>query len=755
MHEPDTTVALVDAALSYAALGWPVIPLHSWTGDRCSCGRADCGSPAKHPRTPNGLHDASTDPEQIAAWWRRWPTANVGLRTGVAFDVLDIDGAEGEASIDAHLADTDVDLAGTPWTATGGGGSHYLYQPTGSGNRAGLLDKVDWRGSGGYIVAPPSLHASGRRYEWMLPPSTPLAFVPDPVRDLVVPPQREGSSSGQARALPAGSGDGTAYGIGALDAELSELRRAAPGTRNHTLNQVAFNLYQLVAGGELDDGAVSSRLEETALAIGLGEHETMQTIGSARRAGMASPRNAPPSRVSSNGATPATSKAKTPAWSERAAHLPEAFWSARPIFEQIRQAARNRLIAPDAVLGAVLVRVAASTNHAVEIPAIVGTAVGLTTFVAIVGTPEAGKSSAPAVASELVPTPDGVLDKLPIGSGEGMVEILFDLVDEEGDDGKRRKVKRQVKHAAIFHIDEGAVLSELANRQGSTLLPTLRTAYSHGTLGNANASAERRRILDGRSYVYGITMGIQPEKAAPLLDDTAAGTPQRFVWLNATDPDAPAQRPEWPGPLDWQPPDHGELIAHAVMRGGYRRYPLVIHPEIVDEVVTHRRGILTGTIEVDASEAHQMLVRLKVAALLALLDQRLALELDDWQLAQTVVATSRRVRSAVEGTIAVVAQQRERAADERHARRELHIESSKETKALASAARSIANIVQKHHTTSEHVLPDGCAHRCLARAIAGKHRTLVTVDDAIAEAERLQWIQLVDGRWTPGDSKPA
>src|SRR3954451_3852186 len=92
---------LLVAALSYAVAGWPVLPLHTpRPGGACSCARHDCASPAKHPRTEHGLNDASTDPGQIAAWWRHWPDANVGVRTGELV-VIDIDGATGRRSLRA------------------------------------------------------------------------------------------------------------------------------------------------------------------------------------------------------------------------------------------------------------------------------------------------------------------------------------------------------------------------------------------------------------------------------------------------------------------------------------------------------------------------------------------------------------------------------------------------------------------------------------------------------------------------------
>ena len=91
--------SVLSAALDYAARGCPVLPLHHPMsfGPRegparatRSCRGDDCRSQGTHPRTLNGLKDASTDPAIVAAWWQRWPRANVGVLTGVLFDVLDI-----------------------------------------------------------------------------------------------------------------------------------------------------------------------------------------------------------------------------------------------------------------------------------------------------------------------------------------------------------------------------------------------------------------------------------------------------------------------------------------------------------------------------------------------------------------------------------------------------------------------------------------------------------------------------------------
>lgn len=107
-----------EAALALAARGFAVFPVHTCAAARCSCGRPTCSSPGKHPRTKNGLRNATTDPEQIGMWWRSWPAANVGLLTGSGLLVLDIDPRNGGKEALLALAARYGELPLTP-AATG------------------------------------------------------------------------------------------------------------------------------------------------------------------------------------------------------------------------------------------------------------------------------------------------------------------------------------------------------------------------------------------------------------------------------------------------------------------------------------------------------------------------------------------------------------------------------------------------------------------------------------------------------------
>ena len=162
---------LAASALRLADLGITVIPLWWPDGGQCACPKgAQCSSPAKHPLTVNGLKDASSDRDTIAAWWRRYPNANIGLVTGGAIDVIDVDGAIPayqqlitQIGSPKHVA--------TVITGRGDGGLHIYCTPGGNktipSGKHGLPNKIEVKGAGGYVVAPPSRHVSGGTYTYV------------------------------------------------------------------------------------------------------------------------------------------------------------------------------------------------------------------------------------------------------------------------------------------------------------------------------------------------------------------------------------------------------------------------------------------------------------------------------------------------------------------------------------------------------------------------------------------------------------
>jgi Protein of unknown function (DUF3631)/Bifunctional DNA primase/polymerase, N-terminal/Primase C terminal 1 (PriCT-1) len=155
------------AALALAVAGFSVFPVYEVVDNRCACGRRACQSAGKHPRTKNGHHSGTRDPEQLRMWCRSWPRTNLAVRTGGGLLVLDIDPRNGgERSLKA-LIEAHGPLPETPTVSTGGGGIHYLFEVEGTiSGKTGVWPGVDVKADGGYVVVPPSVHVSGGAYAW-------------------------------------------------------------------------------------------------------------------------------------------------------------------------------------------------------------------------------------------------------------------------------------------------------------------------------------------------------------------------------------------------------------------------------------------------------------------------------------------------------------------------------------------------------------------------------------------------------------
>ena len=150
------------AALAYAARGWPAFPIHGIVDGRCDCGKAACNA-GKHPWTRRGFKDATTDRAKIEAAFLDRPSANVAVITGVASGLLvvDVDPRNG-----GQQSLRGLHMPPTLTNRTGGAGLHYLYRITEALPKlSGALPGVDLQADGAYVVMPPSLHISGRRYE--------------------------------------------------------------------------------------------------------------------------------------------------------------------------------------------------------------------------------------------------------------------------------------------------------------------------------------------------------------------------------------------------------------------------------------------------------------------------------------------------------------------------------------------------------------------------------------------------------------
>lgn len=153
---PKQPPPMVASALWYAEQGLHIFPL-----------QPRLKIPHKGSR---GCKEATTDKWKIIGWWQKSPDSNVAIATGFLVDVIDIDGITGIQSL-ARMTNfpASIGSVNTPRP----GGNHFYIPATGDNNAAALFPGVDYRGLGGYVVAPPSLNEAGVRYTWRQPLALP------------------------------------------------------------------------------------------------------------------------------------------------------------------------------------------------------------------------------------------------------------------------------------------------------------------------------------------------------------------------------------------------------------------------------------------------------------------------------------------------------------------------------------------------------------------------------------------------------
>jgi hypothetical protein len=552
-------------------------------------------------------------------------------------------------------------------------------------------------------------------------------YEPGVLRQRFPAPERVRAEMPAVAAAPyTGDGYGTDDALAELALACEAVEDAAPGQSNAVLTAKAYYVGGLIPH-ELDERHALDALTEAAERRVTDDPRVGLRVLAQLQAGQSEP-------WETSGVVILDESA--------AGTLPDSFWTARPELEHIRQAAYSSLASPAAVLNYVLARVGAYTAHYLRLPGLNGTEVGnspLGIFAANIGPSGAGKSVADDVAEALVPAPAGVRDQMPLGSGEGIAEMLFVKVPSSQD--KRRMVKHQAWHNALLVADEGQVLESLSDRRGATLPETLRTLFTGKAVGQTNASEDTNRRIGRGTYSISLTLNLQPKHGQTLLRDAGGGTPQRFSWAEARDANIskPGEAPEWPGALRWAPPLHpvgrftGTETLDEAVRPEQRDWPvqlMEVDPDIRTELQWALYAKMTSQIEVPELDSHLGLVRLKVAGCLALLNGRQNVDLDDWQLAGAWIGYSCAVRDALAAEVRREASQREVAATQVQVRRAVAVEQAKAAIPVADLARKLAEKVKASG--------GGVRYDTLRSSLSKKQREMFA--DAIDAALSEGWI---------------
>lgn len=417
---------------------------------------------------------------------------------------------------------------------------------------------------------------------------------------------------------------------------------------------------------------------------------------------------------------------------ERPGHLSAEFYAARPVFQHIQQAAHSQGRPADVLFYSTLARLSGMINPNIKAVTGISGRASLNVFAAAVGPSGSGKSTGQSGARELIlPEDPDFLDGLPVGTGEGIAEMFMGTVDKPTGEIHQRgplkgdpvtvKVREQVRHNGYIYVDEGQTMATLAMRQGSTLAETLRRAAVGEALGQMNASEERRRYIAPGSYSLGLFVGFQPSTAVPLLNDASTGTPQRFLWCWSLDPSIPNTPPRWPGPITKHPGQISTAEPIDVM------FPERIRRMLWEERTARNRGDL----EVAELDGHAGLMKVKAAALFALMDGgRYEVTEDDWALAEKVWATSCAVRDAL------VERARREAEAERRATEDAKVNTEVRTHMAKNEAdrrlERIVRLVVKHSSQ-----PGGISFGYMRRALRTEDREHLPAALDLAEEREL------------------
>ena len=722
-----------------------------------------CRQHDRRPATVNGFKDATTDERTIRSWFAVERGYNLAIATGpqpngMNLVVVDVDAQhDGLVTWDAWLAGHAV-----PETArhrTPSGGMHLFWDaseevPNGV-SRIGT--GVDVRGTGGYVLAPPSVAPSkvtgemlpyeAERSSWIGTPGT-VARMPSDLQASCLPPAPP-TTNGH-RPLSLATGDSVAdlaregwdwfieleadgWTLSRGNGQDSQWTRPGKDPRLgtsatlHGDGPLVVWSTSVASGGKPTAGGVGESFSPWDYIV------TFRADGDTRVAARLVRGVGPRPAGGDLDPTPAQGTPDNKLFPE-----PE-FYAQRPWMAACQQKAQAVGGSPSAHLLAYLCRWATLIPPGYSIPPINGAPSSFDLLGVIAGTSGSGKTSPMRNAATMLPIHRTDLRLgLGIGSGEGIIEAFYDTVVVEGDDGRKpHKERRKVIAGVNFSVSEGLIFADLASRGGTTHVTRLCDAWSGASLSTANASADTFRHIDEDQYRLTLMMGIQADMAHQLMTDSAAsqGFVGRLLFCWAEEPRI-TPRPAPPDPFVLAVPPEVSIPATREHPKRYTPTFLEYPPEVYAEIQGASDARVGQNVPVE--DHHHDLMRCKVAGIVALMDGRVSVSLADWSIATALCDRSRMVR------LHLYRHRLQKNSDRRHtsaverAEVEIVIEDIKERQAIARMAEAIRRVVM-----------DGSVSRGKVTRRVSASSTRHRFEPALSLAISNGWVRVLEDRIEP------
>jgi hypothetical protein len=748
------------AAWTYVQRGWlGVLPL----------------PPGAKTEPPSGFTgETGRYPTQadVQRWVSTHPGGNIALRLSDTTLGLDVDAYEGKrggqtlAGLEAQLGQLPPTWVSTSREDGSGSGIRVFRVPGGLTWRNDIGADIDvirrsWRYAVVWPSTHPKTHATYRWYApgWIpavTPPSeTDLATLPFPwVQFLTEKPEAKKKPT----ADPFKSDDFFVPGLGIelvnsrirmrLDSVTDHARRGWAGFRD-TLRDASYEIGGYVGGGHLTYDEAQLALTQAIVNASIPARPTWPNQddllwiqqglddGSAQPIKVEKPRpvNRPKDRP---GGTGNEDDKKSSNNGRKLPLIPDEVWERRGWLKAVRDRSRGTSDSPDGVLGAALGIYAASVPHNVKIATGIRRPIGFSLLVGLVSKSGRGKSSAWGMAcDEFAPVDAAPI--YPVPTGEGITEKLMGWeITTDPMTGNDVKVKKQVRHNAIFHIDEGAALNAGMLRDGASVGAVMRAMFSDQQLGNANADSDRERNIPRGQYTISLIVGYQPSTAMRIVRDTSTGMAQRFLWFSARR--QPTTEPGVPEVPSFVLP-RVTTLPTATLPGGKTQHLVHVEPAVA-ALIQRESDERDAADEDDAEDdydSQKPVVVAKLAGLACLIEGRSVITMDDWQLGCELYAASCAVRDEL------IELDEERTAVERRTQAAQMGEADQIRKTYGVEVVNVAGTIVRRLQKLGRSVP----HRDLVHAVASKHR--VYLRKSIELAVERSWIVEVEGKFMIGD----